>query len=262
MIVCEDANIERAASGALAGSMFNTGHYCCGTERIYVVESVYDEFVKKVLEKTRDLKQGQKYGDDEDVGAVFWDRQMEVIEKHVEDAKQKGVTVLLGGQRNLSLQGLYYEPTVMVDVNPSMQIMTEETFGPIICIQKVKNDREALQLANDSPYGLSGNIWTKDNDRGIRLAESLETGSISLNDMACTYGVLSAPFGGLKSSGVGQVNGEQGLRSYCHTKPIIIDKGGHKNKLQTGYPYEKKKLDGMKKIMRFFWGTRLGYWFS
>jgi len=119
-----------------------------------------------------------------------------------------------------------------------------------------------LQLANDSPYGLSGTIWTKDNDKGIRLAEALETGSISLNDMACTYACPLAPFGGLKDSGVGQVNGEQGLRNYCHAKPIIIDKMGHKDKLQAGYPYEKKKLDGMKKLMRFLWGTRLGYWMS
>ena len=262
MIVCDDANLERASSGALAGSLFNTGQYCCGTERIYVVESIYDEFLKKVVEKTRALKQGAEHGDDEDVGAIYWDRQLTIIEDHVADAKAKGANVLLGGKRNEKLKGLYYEPTVMVNVDNSMKIMTEETFGPIICIQKVKDENEAIQLANNSPYGLSGNIWTKNNEKGIRLAEQMQTGSISLNDMACTYGVPCAPFGGLKDSGVGQVNGEQGLRGYCHAKPIIIDKSGHKDQMQTGYPYEKKKLDGMKKAQRFIWGGKLGRWLS
>jgi len=262
MIVCDDANIERASSGALIGSMMNTGHYCCGTERIYVSESVYDEFVSKVVEKTKQLRQGPEFGDDEDVGAIFWDRQMDIIERHVEDAKQKGATIMAGGQRNPKQKGLYFEPTVMTDVNHDMLIMKEETFGPIICIQKVKDEDEAMQLANDSPYGLSGNIWTKDNDKGLRLAEQMQTGSICLNDFACTYGVPVAPFGGLKDSGVGQVNGKQGLRSYCHAKPIIIDKAGHKDKLQAGYPYDKKKLAGMKKFMRILWGTRLGHWLS
>jgi len=262
MIVCADANIERAAAGAVIGSCMNTGHYCCGTERIYVVDSVYDDFVARVVEKTRALRQGQQHGYDEDVGAVFWDRQMGIIERHVEDAVAKGAKILVGGKRNDQLKGLYYEPTVMTDVNHDMLIMREETFGPIICIQRVAGEDEAMRLANDSPYGLNGNIWTTDNDKGVRLAEQMQTGGVCLNDMACTYGVPAAPFGGLKESGVGQVNGPAGIRGYCHAKPIIIDKAGHKDALQAGYPHNQKKLEGMKKFMRLLWGTPLGRWLS
>ena len=155
MIVCADADLDRAADGAWVGSCMNTGHYCCGTERIYVVEEVYEEFLRLVLEKGKSLRQGQKYGWDEDIGAVFWDRQLAIIEAHVEDARAKGATIHMGGRRNPDLSGLYYEPTVITEVDNSMDIMLLETFGPILCIQKVKNEEEALALANDSEFGLS-----------------------------------------------------------------------------------------------------------
>ena len=262
MIVCADANLTRAATGALNGSLFNSGQYCCGTERIYVVEAIYDQFIQRLMEQAGKLKQGQAHGDEEEVGAIYWDRQLTIIENHVADAVAKGAKILQGGKRNASLKGLYYEPTVMVNVNHTMKIMTEETFGPILCIQKVKDEAEALLLANQSEYGLSGNIWSTNNEKAVRLAEAMATGSVSINDMACTYGIPEAPFGGLKTSGVGQVNGREGLRSYCHAKPIIVDRQGSKDKLQAGYPYTKKNLDGMKKLMRLIWGTRLGAWLS
>ena len=119
-----------------------------------------------------------------------------------------------------------------------------------------------MQRANDSEYGLNGNIWTKDNARGIRLAEAMQTGGVCLNDMACTYGVPAAPFGGLKDSGVGQVNGKAGVRGYCHAKPIIIDKKGHKDAPGAAYPHTPEKLDGMKKFAKLLWGTPLGRWLS
>lgn len=261
MIVCADADLDRAADGAWLGSCMNTGHYCCGTERIYVVAEVYDEFLRLVLEKGRHLRQGPQHGWEEDVGAVFWDRQMAIIEAHVEDARARGATILTGGRRNPELAGLYYEPTVITDVSNEMDIMRLETFGPILCIQKVASEEEALRLANDSEFGLNGNVWTRDKEKGYRLAAAIDTGSCSVNDMAVSYGIPAAPFGGRKQSGLGQVNGKKGLRAYCHEMPIVIDRFG--GKMRNAYPYSAKNAEGMKKLMEFIWvKTPLGRWLS
>jgi len=261
MIVCADADLDRAADGAWLGSCMNTGHYCCGTERIYVVEAVYDEFLRLVLDKGQHLRQGSEHGWEEDVGAVFWDRQMTIIDAHVEDARATGATIHMGGRRNPDLPGLYYEPTVMTEVDNRMDIMRLETFGPILCIQKVATEQEALQLANDSEFGLNGNVWTKDKEKGYRLASAIDTGSCSVNDMAVSYGIPAAPFGGCKQSGVGQVNGKKGMRGYCHEMPIVIDRFG--GKMQNAYPNSTKNAEGMRKLMNFMWlKTPLGRWLS
>ena len=259
MIVCADADLDRAAQGALIGSCMNTGHYCCGTERIYVVDDVYDRFVGKVADGAKQLRQSDQ--GEFDVGAVFWDKQLAIIERHVQDAVAKGAKVLVGGQRNPALKGLYYEPTVVVDVDHTMDLMTQETFGPIVAIQRVKSEEEAIALANDSEYGLNGNVWTTDLAKGQRIAERIETGGVCVNDMAMTYGVAEAPFGGVKTSGVGAVNGEQGLRNYCHAQPILSDRKG-RGPLQGGYPYTRKAEDGMQKFVRMLYGTKLGRWFA
>ena len=121
-----------------------------------------------------------------DVGAIFWDRQLEIIERHVEDAKQRGARVLVGGRRNPNLPGLFYEPTVLTDVDHEMDIMRFETFGPVLCIMRVRDEAEAIRLANDSPYGLAGTVWSKDKNRALEIAQQVETGSICVNDMALT----------------------------------------------------------------------------
>lgn len=261
MIVCADADLDRAADGAWLGSCMNTGHYCCGTERIYVVADVYDAFLQLVLDKGKNLRQGNEHGWNEDVGAVFWDRQMAIIEAHVEDARTKGANILMGGQRNPNLDGLYYEPTVITEVSNDMDIMILETFGPILCIQKVSSEEEAVALANDSEFGLNGNVWTKDKNKGYALAAAIDTGSCSVNDMAVSYGIPAAPFGGRKNSGVGQVNGKKGMRGYVHEMPIVIDRFG--GKMQNAYPYSAESAEGMKKLMNFLWvKTPLGRWLS
>ena len=262
MIVCADANLERAVQGAVIGSCMNSGHYCCGTERIYVVEEVYDAFVDKAVASVEQLKQGPELKFDEDVGAIFWDRQMDIIEEHVRDAEAKGARVLAGGKRNPEQKGLYYLPTVVTGVSHDMAIMNQETFGPILCIQKVKNEEEALRLANDSKYGLSGTVWSNDSARAKKLAESIETGNVCINDMTVTYGIPAAPFGGVKDSGMGLVNGAVGIRGYCQLKPLIYDRNP-KRPLPSGFPYSEKKAAGMKKIAEFLWiKTPLGKWLS
>jgi len=259
MIVCADVDLDVAAGGAVAGSCLNTGHYCCGTERIYVIDSIADVFTEKVVERVKALRQG--YEGEYDVGAVFWDKQMDIIEAHMDDAIKKGARVLVGGRRNPKLKGLYYEPTVLTHATHEMDIVREETFGPIVTIIRVKDEDEAIRLANDTRFGLGANIWTRDKKKGIQLALQIESGSACVNDMTMTYGLQEAPFGGRKESGVGQVNGETGLKGYCHAQPIIVSRFGGKQTATT-YPYTTKKNEGMKKLIHFLWGTPFGRWIS
>ncbi len=251
MIVCGDADLDRAADGAVRGSYFNTGHYCCGTERVYVPEAIYEPFVEKVVEQARGLTQSDR--GEGDVGAVFWDKQMEIIEEHMSDARERGARVLVGGERDRTLSGYFFPPTVVVDVDHEMDLMQKETFGPIVAIQKVKDEEEAIELANDSDYGLSGNVWTRDLERGGRIAERLATGSVSVNDISVTYGIPEAPFGGVKASGVGQVNGEVGIRGYCHAHPVITDTA---RKAQGGYPYTAESAERLRKAVKTLFGNR------
>ncbi len=259
MIVCSDVDLDIAAGGAVVGSFLNTGHFCCGTERVYVVDSIADAFTEKVVERVQAMRQGCE--GEYDVGAVFWDKQLDIIEAHVADAVAKGAKVLVGGRRNPNLKGIYYEPTVLVDCTHDMDIIKEETFGPIVSIIRVRDEEEAIALANDSKYGLGGNVWTKDAEKGVRIARRLDTGSVNVNDISMTFGVAEVPFGGRKHSGVSQVNGEKGLQNYCHPTPIIVDRFGGKQAADS-YPYTAEKYDQMKKVLGFFWGTKIGRWLS
>ena len=260
MIVCADADLELAAGGAVAGSLFNAGQYCCGTERIYVVDAVADKFIDMVVERVRSLRVGNT--GESDIGAINWTNQMDIIERHVKDAVDKGATVLTGGRRCPNVEGLYYEPTVLTNVDHSMQVMTEETFGPIIPIVRVRDDEEALKLANDCQYGLSGNVWTKDEVKGVNLASRIETGSVCVNDMAMAYGIMEAPFGGRKLSGLGQVHGDEGLRAYTFAQSIVVDRFGGKPTKEQYFPYTAKKYSDVQKAMKIMWGTKVGRWFS
>ncbi len=255
MIVCADAHLDRAAHGALAGAFLNAGQACVGTERVYVVESVADEFTSKVIEGTSKLR--QEADGEFEVGAIYWAPQMEIIEEHVADAISKGARVEIGGRRNPNLKGLYYEPTVLTNVTHDMLIMREETFGPILPIMRVRDEEEAIRMANDTTFGLAANVWTRDKRKGYAVAKRIHSGSVCVNDMAITYGAPEAPFGGRKSSGIGQVNGEVGLKGYSHAQPILIDRFGGRQTIQS-YPYSAKKDWFFRWLIRILWDTRLG----
>jgi succinate-semialdehyde dehydrogenase/glutarate-semialdehyde dehydrogenase len=259
MIVCDDADLVRAANGAVFGAFFNTGQYCCSTERVYVTEKIADEFTRRVLDKARTVKQGRE--GDFDVGPMIWPAQLDVIERHVADALAKGAKLLLGGKRNDALGKLFYEPTVLADVTHDMAIMREETFGPILPILRVKDEAEALRMANDSTYGLCANVWTRDEAKAVALAKRIDAGSICVNDCAVTYGATEAPFGGRKASGVGQVNGETGLKGYCYATPIVIDRFQRPEE-HIWYPYTAEKGRMLQKVIRLIWGTPIGRWLA
>ena len=253
MIVCEDANLERAAGGAVFNSMLNSGHVCMGVERVYVVESVADEFEERVRKIVSELRYGS--GDDVDVGSVFWDRQMPIIERHIADAKAKGAEIVVGGEAD-TRKGLFYKPTFVRKLDHTMALMREETFGPIVSVMRVADEEEAIRLANDSQYGLSGSVWTRNIEKGIEIAKRLETGSVVINDASMAYGAPEAPFGGMKDSGVGQVNGLGGLRGYTHQQPIFIDRWAA-NKERVWYPHTAKTVEEIDGMIRFIYGSAL-----
>jgi succinate-semialdehyde dehydrogenase/glutarate-semialdehyde dehydrogenase len=259
MIVCSDADLTRAARGAVFGAFSNAGQVCTSTERVYVVEDVADEFTRKVLQETAQLRQGSE--GEFDVGPIIRAEQLDVIEAHVADALEKGARLLAGGRRNPDEVGFFYEPTVLADVTHDMAVMREETFGPVLPIMHVRDEDEALALANDSRYGLNANIWTKNKRRGTQLARSVDSGCAVVNDCMVTYGVTESPFGGVKESGIGRVNGDVGLKGFCHTQSIVVDRLGGRSE-PTWYPHGARKTRALKRVMRVLWGSSLGRFLS
>ncbi len=247
MIICDDANLDRAVGGALWGAFGNSGQTCMAVERVYVHDTLYQPFVDEVVARTRNIRQGSAAGDD--IGAMTFEKQLEIVERHVADAVAKGAKVLTGGRRVAGRDGLWYEPTVLVDVDHSMAIMTEETFGPVLPIMAVADDEEALRLANDSVFGLNSSVWTSDLDRGRRLADRIESGNVCVNDTIVSYAVTGLPFGGVKESGIGRVHGAEGLREFSQSKSILIDRFNMKRELWW-FPLPKSLGTQMTRMLR------------
>jgi acyl-CoA reductase-like NAD-dependent aldehyde dehydrogenase len=218
MIVCEDADVARAAKGAVWGSMQNAGQTCMSVERVYVAEAVYDDFVDRVVSEASAIRQDATGSGD--IGSMTFEPQVGIVERHLADAREKGARVLVGGER-IDRPGLWFPPTVLVDVDHGMDIMREETFGPVLPIMKVRDGEEGLRLANDSPYGLNSSVWTEDSQRGVSIANRLESGNVCINDCIVSYAVTGLPFGGVKESGMGRVHGAEGLREFCQVKSIL-----------------------------------------
>jgi succinate-semialdehyde dehydrogenase/glutarate-semialdehyde dehydrogenase len=221
MIVCEDADIERAARGAVWGAFYGCGQVCMSVERAYVVESAYDEFVQAVVAEARRVRTSDE--PEAMVGSLIAPFQLERVEEHVRDAQTQGARVLLGG-RPIKGPGHFYEPTVLVDVDHSMDLMKDETFGPVLPIMRVKDDDEAVRLANDSPFGLDASVWSRDSARARRIAGRLRVGSVVINDHLINYAIPDLPFGGVGYSGFGRVHGLEGLREFVRPKACVEDR--------------------------------------
>lgn len=255
MIVLRDASLERAANGAVWGALANSGQICMSVERVYVEEAIADAFIHKVVEKVQRLRQGIDVDFNVDVGAMTMPRQLAIVEEHVADAVAKGAKILVGGKRNPNLPGLFFEPTVLVDVDHSMKIMTEETFGPVIPIMRVKNDQEALRLANESRYGLNASVWTRDKEKAKTIARRLESGSVCINDCLVNYMTTEVPFGGVKESGIGARHGEGGIQKYCFLQSVLEDRVGLRREINW-YPYSKRFAAFLSRTMKMLYHSR------
>jgi acyl-CoA reductase-like NAD-dependent aldehyde dehydrogenase len=262
MIVCADADVDRAVEGALWGGFFNAGQICISVERVYVEAPIYDEFVQKLVSRTSQLRQGmdaeKHYSSD--VGAMATKQQLDIVSRHVDDAVSKGAKVLTGGKGRSD--GLFYEPTVMVDVDHGMDCMREETFGPTLPVMKVGDAREAIEKANDSRFGLSGSVWTRDKAKAMAMARRMNTGFVHVNNVIFGVTQLPLPFGGWNQSGLGsRSGGAAGIRKYCRTKSIVADRVAM-NKEVNWYPYTRRKGRFQSAMVRLLaakdWRRRLG----
>jgi acyl-CoA reductase-like NAD-dependent aldehyde dehydrogenase len=221
-VVCKDADLGRAAQGIVWGAFLNAGQTCASVERVYVEAPVAEAFVARVLEETRKLRVGDPGAGPVDVGPMSLERQRRIVEEHVDEARAKGATVLAGGSR-LEGPGFFYPPTVLTGVDHGMKVMREETFGPVLPIMSVPTLDEAIRLANDSPYGLTASGWTRDPETARRLERELEAGVVTINDCVSSYGEPTAPWGGVRDSGVGRTHGLAGLREMVQVKYVSRD---------------------------------------
>jgi succinate-semialdehyde dehydrogenase/glutarate-semialdehyde dehydrogenase len=175
-----------------------------------------------VAKETRSLKQGA--GAEADVGAMTNERQLHIVEDHVRDAEERGAKILTGGERVANGKGFFFAPTVLTNVDHSMTIMRDETFGPVLPIQTFKTEDEAIKLANDSVYGLTASVWTRDIARGRRLAEQIDAGTVMVNEVVYTHGIAQTPWGGVKQSGYGRTHGRMGLLELVTPQHVHVNR--------------------------------------
>ena len=238
MLVLDDADVDVASSAAVWGAFMNAGQTCLSVERCYVHRSLYNSFLKACVEKTRALHVGSGLDPVTDVGPMIHERQLRIVESHVEDAGARGARVLAGGSRLQQLGANFYAPTVLADVTHEMRIMREETFGPVLPVMAFDTDEQAVNLANDSEYGLAASIWTRNQQRGERLARHIQAGAVMVNDVVSCYGISEAPHGGVKSSGLGRAHGRFGLEEMVRLKYVDTD-----------------RMPGMKKVWWYGYGA-------
>jgi succinate-semialdehyde dehydrogenase/glutarate-semialdehyde dehydrogenase len=224
MLVLDDADVDVASSAAVWGAFVNAGQACLSVERCYVHRSLYESFANACAAKTKQLRIGNGLDAHTDVGPMIQERQVRIVEAHVEDAKARGARVLAGGKRLPELGANFYAPTVLAGVTQDMRIMREETFGPVLPVMACADDDEAVRLANDSEYGLAASVWTRDAKRGERLARRIHAGTVMVNDVISCFGISEAPHGGVKASGVGRTHGRFGLDEMVRVKYLDMDR--------------------------------------
>lgn len=236
MIVLKDADLERASRGAVWAAFMNTGQSCASVERVYAAKEIADEFIEKVLNHTKKLKVGNPQEPEVDLGPMATLSQLKVVEEHIEDAVRKGAKVLWGGEKIENLPGYFFRPTVLSEVNHSMKVMQDETFGPVLPVMTFSEPEEAVSLANDSRFGLTASVWTRSKKMASWMAERIEAGTITVNDHMFSFGEPAAIWGGVKQTGKGYTHGQFGLQELVSVKYISLDLAKKKTQLWW-YPY-------------------------
>jgi acyl-CoA reductase-like NAD-dependent aldehyde dehydrogenase len=255
-IVCDDADLDTASSGVLWGSFLNAGQTCAAIERTYVVESIADRFQERLLAKLRQVEAEPE----PQIGPLCISRQLETVERHVQDAVDRGATLLAGGPEKVRPNqngSLWYPPTVIAGRSEQMAIFTEETFGPVLPIVRVKDEEEAIRLANAEGYNLTASIWTTDNVKGRAIGSRIKAGTISINDQAASAGAPWGAWGGVGESGYGRLHGKLGIREFTvpvHVGTTILPR----MKKVWWYPYDQPTLDTFRAFADFLGAERLG----
>ncbi|WP_277552895.1 succinic semialdehyde dehydrogenase [Halobaculum limi] len=227
MVVLDDADVDAAVRGAVAGCFANAGQLCVSIERVYVDEAVYEEFRDAFVAATRAQTLGVDFSYDHDVGSLVGPEQLDRVRSAVDDAVDDGATVLTGGRHRPDVGPYVYEPTLLEGVDDDAAIVQTETFGPVVTLHPVAGDEEAVERANDTPYGLHASVWTGDATRGERVARRIDAGTVSVNDAyVSAYGAVDAPMGGRGDSGLGRRHGRDGIRKYTEAQTVAVSRAG------------------------------------
>lgn len=250
-IVCEDADVERAARAIVFAGFANSGQVCIAVERVYAHQAVHDALVARIVKLTKELRQGDPASEEVDVGAMIFPRQVEIVEELLADALAKGARLETGGKRRPG-KGQFFAPTVLTNCTQDMRVMCDEIFGPIVPIMKVASEEEAIALTNDSTLGLMGYVFSKDRVRSRRIAERVRAGTVMVNDVLNAYATPEAPFGGVKNSGYGRVHGDEGLRDMCEIRHVNYNRVPTLKREPVWFPYKKRAYGTMTRLMRVF----------
>ncbi|GIH75773.1 succinic semialdehyde dehydrogenase [Planobispora longispora] len=253
MIVLDDADLDVAAQGALRACFTNAGQLCISIERLYVHDAVYDAFADKFVRQAKNMRLGSGLDWNVQMGSLTSQRQLDAVSAHVDDAVAKGARVLAGGRARPDLGPLFYEPTILADVDETMDLCREETFGPVVSIYRFSGEDEAVAKANDTVYGLNASVWTRDTARGRALARRIKAGTVNLNEgYGSAYASYDAPMGGMKSSGLGRRHGAEGLLKYTEVQNIAGQASWLGFEPVLGMTYDKyaDTLAGLLKTMK------------
>ena len=225
MLVLSDASVARAVEGAERAMFSNAGQLCISVERLLVHESVYDEFVGRLVERVRRMRLGAGLSYDYDMGSLISEEQLEAVSAHVDDAVERGARVLVGGRARPDVGPYFYEPTLLGDVREGMSLFADETFGPVVAVSTFSDEDEAVARANQGCFGLNFSVWTRDVARGRRVAERLQAGTVNVNEgYVATWGSVDAPMGGMKDSGLGRRHGAQGILKYTESQTVSVQR--------------------------------------
>ena len=225
ILILADADLTRAVPGAVRAAFSSGGQLCISMERMFIEEEVWDKFVPRFAEASKALRLGHSLDYKPEMGSLTSARQLETVLRHVNDALDKGATLLAGGKARPDIGPYFFEPTVLTDSSPDMTLYCEETFGPVISLFRVKRAEEAIERANDSNYGLNFSVWTRDTAKGLDIATRLQAGSVNVNEAyAASWGSVDAPMGGWKDSGVGSRHGEHGILKYTDAQTVAIQR--------------------------------------
>jgi succinate-semialdehyde dehydrogenase / glutarate-semialdehyde dehydrogenase len=226
MLILADANLDRAAEGAVRACFSSAGQLCVSMERMYVADQIYDRFLGKFLARVNAMRLSTGLDFSADMGSMISERQLATTVAHVEDAKAKGARVLTGGHARPDVGPLFYAPTVLTGVQPGMSCFADETFGPVVSVYRFNDENEAVDRANDGPYGLNASIFTRDGHRGRALAARLRCGTVNINEgYAATFGSVATPMGGMRDSGLGRRQGAEGILRFTETQSIATQRG-------------------------------------